>query len=130
MTRSGDADAPATVRRAPRTSARKDCVDEAESLGGRGVDRVAGQQQLQSFARRELTRHLIRGDRRKNAEVDLGLAELRAVGGEDEVAGERQLAAAAERGAAHERDRDDVEPREDAEAVVKVRSIRPTRSPT
>ena len=40
---------------------------------------------------------MIGGDRRKNAEVDFGLAEFRAVGGEDEVARQRELAAAAER---------------------------------
>jgi hypothetical protein len=39
-----------------------------------------------------------------DAELDLGLAKLRGVGGEDEVAHHRQLAAAAEREARHRRD--------------------------
>ena len=105
--------------RVSNASAGEDGVDKAEALRGLGVDRFAGEQELEAFARRELARELVRRDGREDAEVDLRLAEGRAVRGQDEVAGHRQLAAAAEGRAAHEGDGDELELREHAEAVVK-----------
>jgi hypothetical protein len=64
-----------------------------------GIDEVAGQQQLARLLLADDEGHQQR-DRRR-AEADLGLAEQRIIGGDDQVAGHRELESARERVAMH-----------------------------
>ncbi len=75
-----------------------DLVDQAQLQRGRGVEALAGEHELHRSLLAEHPRQALgataAGD---DSEVDLRLAELGALGGDDHVAGERQLAAAAQR---------------------------------
>ncbi len=84
---------------------RHDARDEAGALGFGGVHHAAGQHHLHRLGLADEAGQALRaagaGD---DAELDLRLAELRRVGGEDEVAHHRQFAAAAQREAGDRRD--------------------------
>ncbi len=79
-----------------------DAVDQPDPLTFRGVDEVAGQQQLPGPLLADQERHQQRHGRRPVA--DLRLTELRALGRDDEVAGHRELEAAGQRIPMHLRD--------------------------
>ena len=75
------------------------------ALGLRGVHHAAGQAQLHRLGLADGAGQPLRAaDARHDAELDLGLAELGRVGGEDDVAHHGELAAAAERVAGDRRD--------------------------
>ena len=74
---------------------RHDSVDEPDPLRLGGIDEVAGQQQLPGPLLADEERHQQRHRRRPVA--DLRLAELGALGRDDEVAGHRELEAAGQR---------------------------------
>ena len=79
--------------------------DEAGALGLGRVHHPAGQAHLHRLGLADEAGEPLRAaGARHDAELDLGLAELRRVGGEDEVAHHGELAAAAEREARHRRD--------------------------
>ena len=78
---------------------------QAGALGLGGVHHAAGQDHVHGLGLADRARQALRAAHaRHDAELDLGLAELGGVGGDDDVAHHRQLAAAAERKA---RDRGD-----------------------
>ena len=74
---------------------RHDPVDQPDPLGLDGVDEVAGQQQLAGLLLADEVRHQQRD--RRGPVADLGLAQLGALGRDDQVAGHRQLEAAGQR---------------------------------
>ena len=77
---------------------RHDAGDEARALGFGGVHHPAGQAHLHRLGLADRAGQALRSAHAgRDAELDLGLAELRAVGGDDEVGHHRQLAAAAQR---------------------------------
>ena len=84
---------------------RHDARDQAGALGLGGIHHAAGEHHVHRLGLADRARQALRaagaGD---DAELDLGLAEARGVGGDDEVAHHRQLAAAAEREAGHRGD--------------------------
>ena len=65
--------------------------------------RPPGEDEVQRPLAPDQAREQRRGHGREDGELDLGLAELEVVPGQDHVAGERQLAPAAERRAVHQR---------------------------
>ena len=82
-----------------------DAGDEARALGFDGVHHPAGQAHLHRLGLADRAGEPLRSAHAgADAELDLGLAELGGVGGEDEVAHHRHLAAAAERIAGDRRD--------------------------
>ena len=75
------------------------------ALGFGGVHHAAGEDQVHRLGLADRARQPLRAaDAGNDAELDLGLAELRGVGGDDDVALHDQLAAAAERKARDRRD--------------------------
>ena len=86
-------------------SSAHDAADQAGALGLGGVHHAAGQRHVHGLGLADGARQALRAAGAGNdAELDLGLAEARVVGGDDEVAHHRQLAAAAERKSADRRD--------------------------
>jgi hypothetical protein len=82
-----------------------DAADEAAALGLLGVHDPAGKAHLHRLRLADEARQALRAaGAGHDADLDLGLAEARLVGGEDEVAHHRQLAAAAEGEAVHRGD--------------------------
>ena len=80
-------------------------VDEPELVGLLGADRVADRVHLERLGRADQPRQpLGAAEAGDDPEVDLGLAEGGAVGGQADVAGHRDLAAAAEREPVDRRD--------------------------
>ena len=77
---------------------RHDAADEARALGLGGIHHPPGQAQIHRLGLADKARQALRpAGARHRAELDLGLAEARSVGGDDDVAHHRDLAAAAER---------------------------------
>ena len=94
--RPASSSAAASVSSAGTTSA-----DEAVASASRGADRPAGEDQLHRPGLADRPRQpLGPAGAGHDAELDLGLAELGVLAGDDQVAAHRQLAAAAEREAA------------------------------
>ena len=88
-----------------RIGQRHDAGDEAGALGFLRVHHAAGQDQVHRFGLADRAGQPLRAaDAGNDAELDFRLAELRVVGGDDEVALHGEFAAAAERKA---RDRGD-----------------------
>ena len=76
---------------------RHDAVDQADPQRLGGVDHAAAEDEFQRPALAHQPRQALRaGEAGHQAELDLGLAELRGVGREPQRAGHRQLAAAAQ----------------------------------
>ena len=87
------------------SSARHHAADQPGALGLRRIHHAAGQHPSPSPWTCPPARQALRAARAgHDAELDLGLAELRVLGGDDEVAHHGQLAAAAQRVAGHRRD--------------------------
>jgi hypothetical protein len=75
------------------------------AFGLGGIDRAAGEDQLHRPTPADRARQALRSAHPGNdAELDLGLAELGRIGGDDEVGHHRQLAPAAKRIAVDRRD--------------------------
>ena len=92
---------------------RHDARDEAGALGLGRIHHAAGQDQVHRLGLADRARQPLRAaDAGNDAELDLGLAELRVVGGDDDVAHHRELAAAAEREARDRRDHRLAHPRD------------------
>ena len=88
-----------------RLASRHDARDQAGALGLGRVHHAAGEDQVHRLGLADRARQPLRAaDARDDAELDLGLAEFRVVGGDDEIALHRELAAAAERKARDRRD--------------------------
>ncbi len=88
-----------------------DEVDQADAQRLVGVDHVAGEDQLLGLGDADTAdQPLGTAEARDHAQADLGLAELGAARGVDEVTRQRQLAAAAEGEAVDRRDPDLVRP--------------------
>ena len=81
-----------------------DVVHETDPLRVQRVEAFAGDEQRARRRRADLRQDERRDHGRNDAELDLGEAEDRIVGGDDDVGGGDQTAAAAERGAVHARD--------------------------
>ena len=79
--------------------------DQARALGLGRIHHAAGQDQIHRLGLADRAGQPLRAaDARDDAELDLRLAELGVVGGDDDVALHRELAAAAERKARDRRD--------------------------
>src|SRR5204862_4107057 len=77
---------------------RNDAVHEPDPVRFGGVDHLAGEEELQRASLADETWQALRGAVAGNdAELHLGLAELRRLGSETNVTGHRELASAAER---------------------------------
>ena len=88
-----------------RLAGRHHARHQAGALGLGGVHHAAGQDQVHRLGLADRARQPLRAaDAGDDAELDLRLAELGVVGGDDEVALHRELAAAAERKAGDRRD--------------------------
>ena len=84
---------------------RNDFVDEPDAIGLLRADHLSGEDELQGAALADQPRQTLRAAAaRKESELDLGLAELRALHRDPDGAGHRRLAAAAERKAVDRRD--------------------------
>ncbi len=84
---------------------RHDAADEPGALGFGGVHHPPGQAQIHRLCLADKARQALRSaGPRHRAELDLGLAEPRGVGGDDDVAHHRDLAAAAKRKPGDRRD--------------------------
>ena len=85
---------------------RHDAIHEPDAVRFGGVDHLAGEEELQRASLADEARQPLRpAVARAEAELHLGLSELRRVGGDADVARHRQLAAAAEREAVDRGDR-------------------------
>jgi hypothetical protein len=74
----------------------------SRSLGFASVDDRSGEKQLHRLELAQRPQHALRAARaRHDADLDLGLAEFRALAGDDDVGVHGELAAAAEREAVH-----------------------------
>ena len=79
--------------------------DETRAFRLRGIHHAAGEIEIHRLRLADRARQALRAaDARNDAELDLGLAELRVVRRDDHVAHHRELAAAAERKARDRRD--------------------------
>ena len=84
---------------------RHDARHQARALGFRRIHHAAGEIEVHRLGLADRAREPLRAaDARDDAELDLGLAEFRRVGRNDDVALHRELAAAAERETGNRRD--------------------------
>ena len=93
------------IASAEQIGRRHDAADQSGALGLGGVHHPPGQAQIHRLGLADkASQALGSAGARHRAELDLGLAEARGVGGDDDVAHHRDLAAAAERKTGDRRD--------------------------